>query len=257
MAFSAPRSEAELMLHLPPSNRPGVFPRDLLAPSERVVYETRPSFFRLYWGRTIASVLLALLFVAPMGQPGYATNPAAYFLIGLCLLPLALAYLAWGRTAYAITGSRVLASGGLTRGRLRDAFLDQVTHLSVTPGYSGGLRFDTEGSISASGVPPSRSTRTIRWYGLEDAPRVYGFVQQAFAVHARPPTAPYPGVAPVASPPPAIHAPPPVPSPASPTWGGTLISCRRCGTVIDSSRLVAYAPTCPNCGSPLPRTGSR
>ena len=268
MVFSAPRSEGELMLHVPASNRPGVFPRDLLGPLERVTYETRPSFARLYWGRTILAVFLVGLFLLPLGQPGYATNPALYLFLAIFLTPVLSAYRRWSQTAYALTNVRILVARG--RRRFQDMVMDQVGQLSVTPGYSGGIRFDATRGIGPSGIPPGRSAHTLLWYGLYDAPQVYAFVQQAFAVHhlsvgpvpaTIAPPAP-PGQAPAAPPAAWTHSPRPLPSvplapSPAPVHVGGLVACPRCGTVVDSNRLVPYAPTCPNCGAPIPLAGGR
>jgi hypothetical protein len=225
------------MLELPGSNMRGVFPRGLLPPSERIVYETRPGYFRLYWGRFVLCVLLFALFLGPVEQPGYLENPAFYFFEGLLVLVILLSVQQWRMTAYALTSQRVVRVGGIRQTEFRDAFYAAVQNLSIDPGFSGGVRFDTGGaSAGYPGAPPPSRARVIRWTGLADAPRVYAFLQRAFALH---------------SPPSGVVAGPPLLAQGTP--GSALWVCPRCGMVADPRWLSPHAPVCPSCGNPFPR----
>jgi len=227
-----PTSEAELLAQLPPTNAPGVFPRDVLPPNERILFETRPSYLGLYWGRTVFFGLWVLLFVAAIF--GIPAGAAAYaFFAFLFAVPILLAVWQWSRTAYALSNQRVLKIAGLRGSDFQEAMYSQVQNLVLEPGISGGLRFDATPVGQPAGHFWASGRRQIRWTALSGAPRVYGFVQDAFALGMRQAEvrqafdSHWSQVAPVS------------------------LTCAYCGSTIDLRSLDPRNPRCPTCSAPV------
>lgn len=229
---TAPKTEADLLIGRPASNRPGAFPRDLLSPGERVLYETRPTYVGLYLGRTIVLVVFLLLWLFVSIE--LVTNPAGWFFVALFLVLVIYCVLLWQRTAYALTDLRVVRVSGLRRTDFLDAAYDQIQNLALRPGLSGGVRFDATPPNAPSGVIAGRKfARTINWRALPEPPAVYGFVQRAFALHEH--------------------------QASQVRLRATLISrlhedtlpCVYCGGLVDIKNVDYAAPKCPRCGAPL------
>ncbi|MCI4365151.1 MAG: PH domain-containing protein [Thermoplasmata archaeon] len=229
-----PKTEAALLLELPPSNQPGVFPRSLLPGGERVLFETRPGLLGLYVGRILLLFLLALLFLVAAEAPSDLNNPFAWFVFALSLFLIVYYILLWRATAYALTDRRVLLVSGLRRSAFLDAQYEQVQNLRLEPGFSGGLKFDATPPQAPSRLIGGRKyARMIFWRALEDAPRVQSFVQDAFALHER--------------------------ESAQAGLRDALIAkmtegrfpCAYCRTLVDIRTVDFASPRCPSCGAPL------
>jgi len=229
---TVPKTEAELLTGLPASNRPGAFPRNLLSPGERVLYETRPTFVGLYLGRTIvlALLLLFMLFISIE----LVTNPAGWFFVAVLLLLIVYYMEVWQRTAYALTDLRVARVSGLRRSDFLDAAYDQVQNLSLRPGLSGGIRFDATPPHAPGGVIAGRKySKTINWRALPEPPVVYGYVQRAFALHEHQASQLRLRASLIAR----LHE--------------DTLPCAYCGGLVDIKTVDFAAPKCPRCGAPL------
>jgi hypothetical protein len=227
-----PKTEADLLIGLPASNRPGVFPRNLLSPGERVLYETRPNFVGLYLGRTIVIVLFLLLWLAVSIE--LVTNPAGWFFVAVFLLLIVYFVLAWQRTAYALTDLRVVRVSGLRRSDFLDASYDQVQNLALRPGLSGGIRFDATPPNAPGGMLTGRKyAKTVNWRALPEPPAVYGFVQRAFALHDHQASQVRLRASLIAR----LHE--------------DTLPCPYCGGLVDIKTVDYAAPKCPRCGAPL------
>src|SRR5262249_37052581 len=134
-----PRTEEELLADLPPSYVPGVLPRELLPPGERVLFETRASFFGLYWGRASFCVLY-LLFFSSVGATSSAAIPGAILFDSPVAIWLAVLVLDARHRVYALTDRRVLRVSGVRSTGFQDAAYGQIRNLAVEPGSSGTVR---------------------------------------------------------------------------------------------------------------------
>lgn len=230
--WSGPQTEADLLTVLPRTNRPGVFPRELLAPGERVLFETRPSLLGLYWGRFVVLALLLLLF--GYVAAGLPANPFGWFVLAVVTILIVYYVLKWRSTAYALTHRRVLSVSGVRQPELMDALFRQIQNLRNEPGISGGVKFDA--------TPPEAPTRrlggrkyakTIFWRALPDSAGIYSFVQQAFAVEA------------------SLEAREAARADLVARAVGNRIPCGYCGNLVDPSTLDPLRPRCPSCGAPF------
>ena len=179
-----PQSPADLLKNLPPSNQPGVFPTQYLGAGEQILFETRPGFLRLYWGRLTVLVLLFLIFLGPVGEPSYLANPAFPFFEGLFLLLILLTWFAWRRTAYALTDRQVLSTSGVFGGSAVQAPYDQIQNLTVGVGETADIVFETAPSTGMA-LGRRGHGRKIVWKAVPFATKVYQFVQFAFGMRAR------------------------------------------------------------------------
>jgi hypothetical protein len=231
-ASGPPQTDAELRTRIPPSNIPGVFPRDLLPPYEQVIFETRPGLFALYWGRLI---FFGFWFLLLLGVSAAAFPPpiGVWFFVALPGLGILIPIYQWRNYAYALTDRRVLAISGMQGSAFQDAAFGQVHNLALEPGFSGGLRFDTTPPPSgySAGHPPR--ARPIRWIGLQQPARVYQFVQEAFAFEIRRNIA-------------AQHV-----QAAMEELTVGKVRCEYCGGMIELSLLDPGNPRCPQCAAPL------
>jgi hypothetical protein len=225
-----PQSEAELLTHLPPSNRPGVLRREILPPGERVLYETRPSMLALYWGRLIFLGFWILFF----GGLGATAPPDVLPGVAIFLTPAVLwivvIYLQWSHTVYALTDQRVIRISGMTGSEFLDASYPQIHNLTSE---GGGIRFDTTPAPSFGGFQAPAKTRVIRWSGLSDTARVYTFVQEAFAFEidrSRQAAATHEVLQKAVA---------------------ASIPCAYCGSPIDLATLDPANPRCPICSAPV------
>lgn len=224
-----PQSEAELLQRVPPSNRPGVFPVDVLPPGEKIYYETRPGLFALYWGRVIALSLYLLLFLGAtvFAPPDAAVGGLIFAAPGIAAL--AVVIMQWRHRIYALTDQRVIRISGARGSEFLDAAYVQVHNLT---NYGSELRFDTTPPPSAVGAPPAR-VRVIRWEAIPDAPRVYTFVQEAFAFGLRRTRAAA------------------ILQSAVDKITATSMTCAYCGGLIDLATLDPANPRCPRCSAPF------
>lgn len=231
-AAEVPKTESTLLLELPSSNDPGVFPRGLLPGGERVLFETRPSLVGLYIGRLV--LLGLLLFVWINVSLEIVTNPAGWFFVALTLFAIIYYILLWRSTAYALTDLRVIRLSGLRRSNFIDAQYDQVQNLSLEPGFSGGIKFDATPPRAPSRLLVGRKyAKTVYWNALPEAARVYNFVQKAFALHEH--QAHREGLRE------ALLA----------RLRADRFPCAYCRTLVDIKTVDYASPKCPNCGAPL------
>ncbi len=233
-AADVPKTEAALLLDLPPTNQPGAFPRELLPGGERVLFETRPGLWGLYGGRLVLFGVIILFFVAvAAAAPSSLIVGFAIVLIPV-VLPVIYWVLVWKATAYALTDRRVLLVTGARRGTFVDATYAQVQNLQLEPGSGGGLKFDaTPPQAPHTLIGTRKFSKKIYWKALPDAGRVQSFVQEAFALHER--------------------------ESAQAGLRDALIArmtenrfpCAYCRTLVDIRTVDFASPKCPSCGAPL------
>ena len=229
---SNPQSDAELLAQLPPSNTPGALPRELLPPGERILFETRASLLGLYWGRLTFLALYFALWVGLSISSPDALGGSLFF-IALGLIWLAVIYLNWRNRIYALTDQRVIRVSGMRGSVFQDAAYAQITNMTLETGSGGGLKFDTN-PLPTPFAPQVRTrTRPLWWDGLSDAPRVYSFVQQAFAI----------GLA-------RAHQTAAVEALMSKVTNQS-ITCAYCGGLVDLTLIDVTNPKCPRCGAPV------
>lgn len=228
---SGPQSETELLLRRPASYRPGSLPQGILPVDETILFETRPGLLRLFWGRLVLLGFVVFFWtsLAAVGGTLLLLDPLWILIEFLLFLAIAWVVLDWHRTAYVLTNHRILRVGGARRNVFQDAHLDQVENLSLEPGTSGGVNFTVgPGAPVRPGAPSTGRARMIRWIGIADAPQVYTFVQQAFALRVRQQV---------------MHDPA---SPHHPSAG--VVSCPGCGAVLETRNLSQFRPVCVRCG---------
>ncbi|HEY6238207.1 MAG TPA: hypothetical protein VIZ68_03355, partial [Thermoplasmata archaeon] len=166
---------------------------------------------------------------APLG----AAEGAAIFAAPGVLWVIVI-YLQWRHRVYALTDQRVMRIEGITGSDFRDAAYTQIHNLSSEP---GGIRFDTTPPPSAMGVAAPARNRVILWEGIDDVPRVYTFVQEAFAFGLRRSQA---------------YA---VTQSLIARISASSIRCEYCGGPIDLATLDLSKPRCPQCNAPLALPG--
>lgn len=233
MSADFPKSEAELVQRRPGSNQPGVFPRKWLLRDERVLYETRPIIWSLYWGRICVFVALFLLFLVDATYPQYASSAGYWgFEAFLLVAPLSIIYLAWRGHAYAITNNRVLAAEGMISSNVEYATYEQVESLTAAQGGVADIRFDLAPSTGTHLIGAGKPKR-IRWRSVPNAAAAYNFVQDAFRIRTwvNAQTAQFDAF---------VQA----------SLEGR-IACAYCGGLIDLKSLNPAAPKCPQCGAPV------
>jgi hypothetical protein len=242
--WSAPRSETELLQFRPPSHQDGVFPRRLLLPGERVLFETRP--VSMAWNRWLYALLLflfvsdlivtsAAIIVAAANNP--ASNAVAIVFallggIGIVLWGgiLALLYRSRRSTAYALTQRRVLAVAGFWSSRFQFLDRSQITRMWSPDGQGRWIAFEAPSSVQAG----ARGAGLVDWKDVPWGPRTMAFVQGAFALEAR------------------LDA-----TDAAAQHRRTVILtdrvvCEYCGNLVQVAEGEEPPRTCPRCSAPLP-----
>jgi hypothetical protein len=209
-----------------PIDMPNVFPKGLLLPGERVLYEVRPDYWRIYGPVTALVGILMLVFLAPISQPGYLLNPFLYVFEGLLAFAIVLLRRSWKGLAFALTSQRVLTVNGRRGTQGREGPLWALQRIGLE-GLSGSV-------ITFYFEPGVLGTRTawakrVRWPGIRGSPGVYAYVQHLVASNV--------GNRPL-SPPPAQSGPSP---------SGAERFCPLCGQ--ENSRGSAF---CVKCGKALP-----
>jgi hypothetical protein len=210
-----------------PIEMPNVFPRGLLLPGERVLYEVRPGYWGIYGPATVLIGVLILLFLAPISQPGYLLNPVFYVFEGLLVLAIVLFRRAWKGLAFALTSQRVLTVNGRRGTQGREGTLGALQRIALE-GLSGGvIAFYFEPGVPRVGAARAKK---VRWPGIPDSAAVYSYLQHLLAgqLTSRP------------------QSPPPVQTGPSPS--GSERFCPLCGQ--GNARTSAF---CVKCGRPLPR----
>jgi hypothetical protein len=202
---------------------------------ERILFETRPGLFGLYWGRLTLAALWALLWVGTAFAP--TTPPDSSIWVAALIFgvpPFLVIFAAWRGYAYALTDQRVLAMSGIVSRSLEYARYDEVQGLTVGASITDDIRFQ----LGASGAAPKGQRAVGRpsklvWKSVPLAPQVYEFVQDAFR---------FEGMA------------------AAQRASRTAfvdralrnrIVCQYCGNLIDFDPDRKSAMTCPKCGAPV------
>lgn len=226
--IDGPSTLDELLRQVPTSNISGVLPRKLLPPGESVVFETRPSLFKLYGGRIVFIGLWSLLWI------GFGVAAPGAFWGGVFLsfpfwLWLLVLVLQWRSQVFALTDRRIIKLSGITGSVFQDAAFSQIQNLSND---SGGIKFDTTppvSSVYAASIP----RRSIHWNAVPDLPQVYNFLQLAFAFFLR-----------------RLEDRAKVDALIGKV-SSTSIECPYCGGLIDLTTLSSTKPRCPRCYAPI------
>jgi hypothetical protein len=227
-AYPGLQTQDGLLTQLPASNIPGVLPRDILPPGERVLYETRPGLFSLFGGRLIFIALWTAIWV----YGGIVIpDPIGAGILGLpTTIWLAILLLQWRHRVYALTDQRVIRISGMRGSEFQDAAYTQIHNLTSE---SDGIRFDTTPppSVGAHHILPRG--RSIKWDSISDVPRVYTFVQEAFAVGLR------------------RLQENAVTQAAIDRITSTSVRCQYCGGLINLATMDPSNPRCPSCNAPV------
>jgi hypothetical protein len=230
-----PRSENDLFLARPGSNREGAFPRAALLGEEKVVFEARPGLIAfhpaLFWFAVVWAVFFAL--VAAVGA-AQISGAAGYGAFGLILLILAAPFLVavglWSRTSYALTDQRIVARSGDTFdsaplervGNLRLGRKSSTIVFELVPDPAGadrGLLGAHRPSLEWDGVPgapgvASYATSAIRFFQLRQNQKR---LRESFVTASM----------------------------------EDRISCEYCGALIPVASLDQGDPKCPRCTAPI------
>ena len=182
----------------PNALRPGAFPRMYLSTGERLVYETKPSLFAFVNPVASAGVLLTALAFAVIlrtfsGAPGItnaevATLVAFWILFSLVVIStfMAINFLRWRATSFAITDRRVIRSIGIVGRHTVDCSHDKIQSVTLSQGWWGrAFGFGTiayhtawrPGKIHFS-RRRSEQVRDVFWFGLKDPIRTRRFVEE-------------------------------------------------------------------------------
>ena len=161
-----------------PIEMPNVFPRGLLLPGERVLYEVRPGYWGIYGPATVLVGILVLIFLAPISQPGYLLNPFLYVFEGLLVLALVLLRRAWKGLAFALTNQRVLTVNGRRGTQGREGPLAALQRIGLE-GLSGSvIAFYFEPVVTKPGTTRAKK---MRWPGIRDSAAAYAYLQNLLA----------------------------------------------------------------------------
>lgn len=182
---------------LPNALRPGVFPRMYLSTGERLVYETKPSLFAFVNPVASAGVLMTALAFAVLlqtfsGSPGLTAAevaPLVTFWIVFSLVTIsaimAINYLRWRATSFAITDRRVIRSIGIVGRHTVDCSHDRIQSVTLSQGWwgrafgFGSITYHTVWSPSKSQLSRRRieESRDVLWFGLRDPIRTRRLVE--------------------------------------------------------------------------------
>ncbi|MCI4320201.1 MAG: hypothetical protein L3K23_08760 [Thermoplasmata archaeon] len=245
-----PRNEGELVHRRPDSHRHQVFPRRLLLPGERVLYEGRPGLVASRGGRLI---VLAFLFALTLvlGAAALASTssgtavaggvPAILLSTGFFGLLfgglLALVLISWRHNAFALTHRRVVLVRGFSGSQFRFAELSQIRQLSASTEAVGPIVFEIQPLPLGPGVAPGPTT-TLRWDAVQGAPAVHAFLQSTFAIARA-----------------QDHALLSARHRRAAVQRGRVI-CAYCGNPVQLDAVVGEAPRCPRCTAPLSQVRS-
>ncbi len=215
----------------PGSNQPGVFPRKALAPSEAVLFETRPALLAEHrWAIGIPAGIILLFGVVLLsdvasGQGSIALFGGFGFLLGILLLPILFAVVRWLGTAYALTDQRVLVVRG---GEYTTAAYGELQGVTIAPN-STNLVFEP----APGPARPSPARDRLVWSSVPYAPAIVIFAEsviQFYRLRFRQATA--------------------VEKVVSDSMAHE-IACPYCGQTIDLKALPRENPSCPYCSAPL------
>jgi hypothetical protein len=236
-----PRNEGELIHQRPESHTHGAFPRRLLFPGERVLYEGRPELAASKGGRLVAlAFLLALTLIT--GAAALAVNNGSEGASGILLTTaffallfgglLALVVISWRHSAFALTHRRVVVVGGFWGSQFHSAEFAQVQRLSATADAVGPILFEISTSATAEAAPARPST-TLRWDSVRGAPATYAFIQTAFALARAEDFSELRGRRRRAA------------------LGEGRVACAYCGNPVRLEAIAIEAARCPRCTAPL------
>jgi hypothetical protein len=161
-----------------PIEMPNVFPRGLLLPGERVLYEVRPGYWGIYGPATVLVGILMLIFLAPISQPGYLLNPFLYVFEGLLVLALVLLRRAWKGLAFALTSQRVLTVNGRRGTQGREGPLAALQRIGLEGLLGSVIAFYFEPAVPRSGIARAKK---VRWPGIRDSAAAYAYLQHLLA----------------------------------------------------------------------------
>jgi hypothetical protein len=201
----------------------------MLPPEERVYYETRPGLFSLYWGRlTLIGLYLALFISVGVVAPPAAIGAAVF--AAPAVLWLIVILLQWSHRVYALTDRRILRISGVRGSDFHDAAYTQVRNMTPLP---RGIRFDISTQASPIGFAAPARTHAIMWQAITDPPRVYTFLQEAFAygLHQS-----------------QVNA---ATQTALDQITERTVHCAYCGGLIELAKLDPANPRCPSCSAPV------
>jgi len=176
-----PRSEGQLFLSRPGSNREGVFPRSALLGAEKVLFETRPGMIALhpalFWGGLPIVILFLLVAAAGFSQGGLGAIGVASMVIVLliALAPLLIVFGLWHRTSYALTDQRVVACRGDT---FDSVPLERISAVQMDPG-SSTIVFQFADNRPEHDLGFLERKPAVVWKGVPGAPAVATYASSA------------------------------------------------------------------------------
>ena len=130
----------------PPGNKPGSFPRDVLARDERVLYESQPNILPFIIGPLLGFLVflilgiayLVLVWVYPDPGSTYSTYSCIAILIVflvISLLSIVISYLRWQHTHYALTDRRAITTAGILGKAIVDCPYDKIQNVTMVQGF--------------------------------------------------------------------------------------------------------------------------
>ncbi len=234
---SVPSQEQVLLQRLPPSHREGAFPRSLLAPNERIVFETKPRLVGFVGVPLLVSVIWSMIwggaFIATFNVANWAGEVAAIIILiaPVWCWPL-LRFRNWRGSAYALTDVRVVRRSGSGGSQLQDARYDLVQQVQ-SDGTTLRFRIARIAGAGAAYHGGGLLGDQVVWKDVEFAAQVQVFAQAFIALYAQ------------------KIRDDQILQALRLRATANKVTCAYCKSLVDLAVLPAQRFKCPNCSAPI------